>query len=462
MGNADMRIVVCIRQGLDGEISPFDAAAYEAALRMENAEVILLSMASLAAKDFLQNLTRLGAKRAVLLSDQSFAGADTLATAYTLSLAIQRLSPDLVFCGRQTLIGDTGQTGAILSELSDLSLVTNVMGIEGVFDGTVRCHTREGDTACAKLPALLCVERIHTLRLPRLRSKLGEVEILGAEALGADTSRCGFVGSPTRVIQTFENQSGKRKCQFITREEIPMAIAEGKKKISQSPASMSQSEERFSRACIIGEAPRAFAESISDDVCVIPLSTVEDIIEKIKALDPSAVLWGCDPISKGLAARGAARLGLGLCSDCTALGCEEGQLMMYRPALSGSVIAKIKSLTRPAMATVRTESEIKNDIIVAAGFGVRERLDAVRTFADSLGAKLCATRKLVDHGYASYDMQVGLTGNTVSPPIYIAIGVSGAVHHVAGMQRSGTVIAINPDRDAQIFEYADYGIVAQF
>ena len=114
------------------------------------------------------------------------------------------------------------------------------------------------------------------------------------------------------------------------------------------------------------------------------------------------------------------------------------------------------------MATMRTESEIKNDIIVAAGFGVRERLDAVRTFADSLGARLCATRKLVDHGYASYDMQVGLTGNTVSPPIYIAIGVSGAVHHVAGMQRSGTVIAINPDRGAPIFEYADYGIVAQF
>ena len=61
-----------------------------------------------------------------------------------------------------------------------------------------------------------------------------------------------------------------------------------------------------------------------------------------------------------------------------------------------------------------------------------------------------------------YDKQIGLTGKTVSPPVYIAIGVSGAVHHIVGMQRAGTVIAINPDRDAPIFEYADYGIIANF
>ena len=102
-----MKIVVCIRQGLDGEISPFDASAYEAALRFNDAEVVLLSMASLSSKDFLLNLTRLGAKKAVLLNDKAFAGADTLATAYTLSLAIKKLAPEIVICGRQTLIGDT-------------------------------------------------------------------------------------------------------------------------------------------------------------------------------------------------------------------------------------------------------------------------------------------------------------------------------------------------------------------
>ena len=136
--------------------------------------------------------------------------------------------------------------------------------------------------------------------------------------------------------------------------------------------------------------------------------------------------------------------------------------MMYRPALSGSVIAKIKSTTRPAMATVRTESESASRIAVALGFGVKDKMDEARAFAESLGAELCSSRKLVDNGYASYETQVGLTGKTVSPPVYIAIGISGAVHHVAGMQKSATVIAINPDKNATIFEYADYGILDNF
>ena len=136
--------------------------------------------------------------------------------------------------------------------------------------------------------------------------------------------------------------------------------------------------------------------------------------------------------------------------------------MMYRPALSGSVIAKIKSLTRPAMATVCTESGSCADIIVTAGYGARFSMDKVRQLADSLGAELCATRKMVDNGYAPYSAQVGLTGRTVSPAVYIAIGVSGAVHHIVGMQRSGTVIAIAPDKDSPIFDYADYGILEKF
>ena len=110
-----MKIVVCVRQGLDGEINPFDASAYEEALRIAGAEVILLSMGPLRARNMLVSLTRLGAKEAVLLSDSAFAGADTLATAYTLERAIRLLSPDLVFCGRQTLVGDTAQTGAMLA-----------------------------------------------------------------------------------------------------------------------------------------------------------------------------------------------------------------------------------------------------------------------------------------------------------------------------------------------------------
>ena len=83
---------------------------------------------------------------------------------------------------------------------------------------------------------------------------------------------------------------------------------------------------------------------------------------------------------------------------------------MIRPALSGSVIAAIKSNTRPAMATVRTLQNGIKDVIVAAGFGVRDELDKVAEFADKLGAELVGTRKLVDNGFMPYSSQVGLTG----------------------------------------------------
>ena len=135
---------------------------------------------------------------------------------------------------------------------------------------------------------------------------------------------------------------------------------------------------------------------------------------------------------------------------------------MYRPALSGSIIAKIKSLTSPALATVRGESRAENKIVIGAGFGVKDKLSDIEGLAKKYGAAVMSSRKLVDNDYMPYEKQVGLTGTCISPPVYIAIGISGAVHHIAGIERSGTVIAINPDKNAPIFEYADYGIVDEF
>ena len=140
-------------------------------------------------------------------------------------------------------------------------------------------------------------------------------------------------------------------------------------------------------------------------------------------------------------------MNLGLCADCTLLETDGENLFMYRPALSGSVIAKIVSGTKPAMATVRT-TQNGADIMLAAGFGAKDSLDVVKAFAKKYSAELVTTRKAVDNDILPYSMQVGLTGKTVSPLVYIAVGVSGAVHHIAGMQKSGTIIAINPDKDA--------------
>lgn len=453
-----MRIVVCIRQGRDGEINPFDASAYETALQIQGAEITLVSMGPPSVKDFLLRLTRLGAKKAILLTDRAFAGADTLATAYTLSRAIEKLNPNLVLCGRQTLEGDTAQTGPMLSVMAELSLITNVLKIKNIEPNLV-CQTRDEGEQIAEYPALITVERKNILRLPSIRSRVGEVEVWAAMDIQADVTRCGLTGSPTRVLKTFENESGKRKCQFISKEELGMAIEQALKREHDRVVSVSENGKKLKKVCIVGEKPREFAETISNDITVLELSDEETISKQICEKKPNVVLWGSDTKSKRVAAQVAARLQLGLCADCTRLEVGDNELIMYRPALSGSIIAKIRSSTLPAMATVRTADNGVKDVIVAAGYGVKDELNKVKEFADHIDAELVATRKLVDHGYMPYEMQVGLTGKTVSPPVYIAIGVSGAVHHIAGMQRAGTVIAINTDKNAPIFDYADYGIV---
>lgn len=454
-----MKILVCIRQGLDGEINPFDACAYEEALRIKGAEVTLISMGPISAKDFLLRLTRLGAKKAILLCDKSFAGADTLATAYTLSLAVKKLNPDLIFCGRQTLVGDTAQTGPMLSVLTNRSLITNVMSIDEIGE-TVTCTTRDNGTEKVSLPTLLTIERINNLRLPSIMSKLGEVEVWSAEDIDADTEKCGLTGSPTRVVKTFENESGKRKCKFISSCELPRIIAEALNKRNDEIGKSVSNSQQLSKVVIVGEGPRPFAETVSDDITVLPLTNAEDLAQKILELKPNAVLWGSDSLSKKVSAQVSAILGLGLCADCTLLETDGKDLYMYRPALSGSVIAKIVSTTKPAMATVRT-TQNGADIMIAAGFGAKDSLDTVKAFAQKYSAEIVTTRKAVDNNILPYSMQVGLTGKTVSPIVYIAVGVSGAVHHIAGMQKSGTIIAINPDKNAPIFDYADYGILGR-
>ena len=453
-----MKILVCIRQGLDGEINPFDASAYEEALKIKGAEVTLLSMGSLSAKDFLLSLTRLGAKKAILLSDKAFAGADTLATAYTLSLAVNKIKPDLIFCGRQTLVGDTAQTGSMLSVLAKTSLITNVMSIDEIGD-SITCTTRDEGVQTVAFPALLTVERINTLRLPSILSKTGEVVIWSAEDIGANAEKCGLSGSPTRVVKTFENESGKRKCKFVSISELPKIIEDALNNKKENVIKATSGEQKLSKVVIVGDGPRPFAETVSNDITVLPLTNADDLAQKIGELSPNAVLWGSDSLSKKLSSQVAAMLSLGLCADCTLLETDGNELYMYRPALSGSVIAKIISRTKPAMATVRTVQS-GADIMVAAGYVAREALNTVKAFAEKYSAELVTTRKMVDNDILPYNMQVGLTGKTVSPPVYVAVGVSGAVHHIAGMQKSGTIIAINPDKDAPIFDYADYGIIA--
>jgi electron transfer flavoprotein alpha subunit len=220
---------------------------------------------------------------------------------------------------------------------------------------------------------------------------------------------------------------------------------------------------------------------------------------------PSIFLYGATPNGRDLAPRVAARMHLGLTADCTELGIDEqGQLIQTRPAFGGNIMATIISpYTRPQTATVRPnvfgaagsdatrpivieevpvtlnkanirtrlieeirlESEAEKideaRILVSAGRGCQDpiNLDTIRKLARKLGGTLAGSRAIVELGWIPHSLQVGQSGTTVGPDLYIAIGISGAVQHVVGMSSSKKIIAINKDPDAPIFKIADLGIV---
>lgn len=446
-----MKILVCVKI-IAGGVNPFDESALECALRLSD-DVTVLSMGPESTKGVLQPLTRLGAK-VVLVSDKLFAGSDTLATSYILSVAAKQIGFDLILCGRQSTDGDTAQVGPMLSARLGIPLLANVLSVENLI-----AATRQGECQIPT-PALLTVERSYYLRFPSIFSKPGEVKLLSNRDLGCDEACCGLKGSPTRVLDTFESRSGRRKCKFMEMDALLPLIERLKMKAAQK-AVPAAAAERLQTVWAVGERAAEKAREIAENVVILSKCDAQTVAERAKREQPAVILWNADAEGRIQASLAAAMLETGLCADCTRLEADGGELIMYRPARGGNVIAKIKCLTRPQMATVRCRTD-SADILVSGGRGVAEHYDRLAAFAASIGAELCASRGLVDMGKAPYTAQIGLTGRMVSPRIYIAVGISGAVQHTCAIEGAGTVIAINPDKNARIFDYADYGIITEF
>jgi len=231
------------------------------------------------------------------------------------------------------------------------------------------------------------------------------------------------------------------------------------------------------------------------------------ITRLVREHNPEILIMGATYLGRDLAPRIARRLGTGLTADCTGLSIDEKMrlLIQTRPAFGGNIMASIVTPDhRPQMATVRPrvmqplerdvarEGEITRvpagieekditirileiaketrksinleeaDIIVSGGKGIGspEKFRVLEDLAEVLGAEVGASRDVVDTGWISSLHQVGQTGKTVRPKLYIACGISGAIQHIAGMRESGLIIAINTDPKAPIFEIADYGMVA--
>lgn len=225
----------------------------------------------------------------------------------------------------------------------------------------------------------------------------------------------------------------------------------------------------------------------------------------IKKYKPSAVFIGATNRGRDLGPRLAARIRTGLTADCTALSMDNGNIVWTRPAFGGNLMANILCPeTRPQLGTVRpgvfkkadknencsgnkicetivmpeemirtkivdvvktVSDDVPNiedaQILVSGGAGVGgpEGFEVLKKLATVLGGSISASRAAVDAGWIDHAYQVGQTGKTVGPKIYIACGISGAIQHVAGMSSSDVIIAINKDADANIFKVADYGIV---
>lgn len=230
------------------------------------------------------------------------------------------------------------------------------------------------------------------------------------------------------------------------------------------------------------------------------------MMEIIQSHNPEIVLYGATSIGRDLAPRVSARIHTGLTADCTKLDIDEETklLMMTRPAFGGNIMATIVCEDfRPQMATVRpgvmkaleadesrqgeveefevnfTETDMnvkirevvktahksvditEAKILVAGGRGVgnAEGFIDLEALAETLDGEVAASRAAVDSGWISNDRQVGQTGKTVRPELYLACGISGAIQHAAGMENSEFIVAINRDEDAAIFDIADLGIV---
>lgn len=434
-----------------GDVSPFDECAIECALSFPNSEVTLISMAPLSQIETLENFTRLGAN-AILISDSLYAGSDTIITSKILGRFLEIEKPDLIFCGRESLDGNTGQVPLMLSELLHFELANKVMSIN---DQTV--SLRDGRSIKLDSHQLVTFEKFKLLSSPSINSKKREVRIVTNKDLGFSKDEVGLIASPTRVIDTYTNENDRRICEFIEYRDLETTIASSLKK---NPTEKKNEINKAPLIHFVGklyDIAALFGEKC-EEIQVDGFS-IDEIIQKINAIKPRIILWEENEIYKPLASQVAIKMNLGLCADCISFDYQNDRFVMVRPALGGNVIASIVSNSSIAMATIKATSKIKEDVAITIGRGAMKHFKKIESLADKYHAKIYSTRPLADSGFLPYETQVGLTGITITPKVCITLGTSGAIQHVVGINKSTTIIAININKKEPIFCFSDYGII---
>jgi electron transfer flavoprotein alpha subunit len=262
-------------------------------------------------------------------------------------------------------------------------------------------------------------------------------------------------------------------------------------------------------AVVLGSGIEGLAEELKkygpDKICVADDPALADyttdayaniLSSLIQSADPAVVILGASAQGKDLAGRLAAKLDAGVAMDCTAIKLDNGSLTYTRPMFGGKIVADVEidgelqivairpnvmdiaevakdsAIDKPAVEVGEVKTAVvekimdtgdkieltEADIIVSGGRGTGGDYAAIEALAAELGAAVGASRSAVDEGWRPHSDQVGQTGKTVSPTLYVACGISGAIQHLAGMSTSKYIVAINKDEEAPIFSKADFGV----
>jgi electron transfer flavoprotein alpha subunit len=549
------------RDGLDLEMNPYCrravSQAVELAAAIGDGTVTVFTLGPPTADDVLREAVAWGRDNAVeiegvLITDASFAGSDTLATARALAAAINREGPfDLVLTGRNSVDADTGQVGPELAELLDLPFATGIRHLS--MKGStlhLRCEHDDGWVQLeVDLPVVAsCAERlIDPCKVDpagRAAVPMERLRAMSAADLGAGP--WGQAGSPTAVgtVRVHEVARERHRCHGPLAEQAREAVALLRARGALTPPDDDAGTSELVPAmagdattvAVVVEPDRAhltrellgaaatLARDLggrvvaltteephlsvlgswgADDVVVFTGSLVEEDVGRAVAdwagsEPPWAVLAPSTAWGREVAARAAARLGAGLTGDAIGLEVDDGRLLAWKPAFGGQLVAAITAssdvqmatvragmlvqlMPRPSTATVRhvavdprgrvqlvartrdddldVLAEAKMVVGVGTGGIIPADYPRLERLRSVLGAELGATRKVTDNGWMPRARQIGITGRTIAPHLYVALGASGKFNHMVGVRAATTVLAVNHDPDALVFDGADVGVV---
>jgi electron transfer flavoprotein alpha subunit len=551
-----------VRTGTDVEMSAFCRRAVSKAVELgmstQSSSITVISLGPPPAADVLREAIVWGRDRGVdirgvLLTDPTFAGSDTIATARALAAVLEREGPfDLILTGKNSLDADTGQVPPQVAQLLDFAFASGVKQLE--LDGHVLRLGCEHDDSWAelelRLPALLsCAERLcEPAKVPAARrAEVPDDLTTTLTAADLGPGPWGASASLTRV--------GECRSMSVARERRVDP------KASVAVQVRTAARELLDRGALVpGEPKRALAlpptqgqgrvvavigdpghEGLTRDLCghsarlaselggstvllapyevsaaevgswgadrlvhIADTQSYEDVAHAAAAwassVQPWAILATSTAQGREVASRVAASIGAGLTGDAAILEVIAGRLVAWKPAFGGQLVAAVTATSAIQMATVRagvlplsgTREHIAErstiaatprgrvrvqsrrredsvevldgaDVVIGVGQGVSpDEIHKLDMLAKVLGAELGCTRKVTDAGWMPHARQIGVTGRAIAPRLYVAIGTSGKFNHMVGVRAAHTVLAINPDPDALVWQHADIGVVARF